>query len=473
MAAAAHSASQAHGAASSGQPEPLPRVCAVHVPGRVKNVDEAVLSIGGSQVVHRAMTNRDGRLRFRLCRRYKFQAPLVMTRRKTANLLLKATRQSDGSWDAQAVGLVDLSFAPEGLADFIFVPGKVLSYGEKPVLGSIEQELQMGRPGGSPYMPPAYFTSVTAPQNYNFENNALLRKHRRMGVTAVVGTQEKRLKRHWVNVQQVKFRDQGPVPDKPPEGIEESLNNADFEILKAVKGLFEERPIWLRQPMEERLGQVGLRSNVNQMQRVLMMTSFLNSDGPWRQSYSRLGYDPRADPAGSRLLQIIDFRDKGLREVKAYFERAQGSGGVGVVTEVDCHFRRPPVNKSQLYQFIDIEDEEIQRLLSSTEPTAQCTERWGWLTLATIDAIRQRMAVKAELIRRSRAMQAAIEGPATLPALLPPPTAPPVKRKQSEDEEPHEEAGEAPRQQKVKRKAGPEPKVKRRAAPKRARPRPG
>ncbi|CAJ1455016.1 unnamed protein product [Effrenium voratum] len=164
---------------------------------------------------------------------------------------------------------------------------------------------------------------------------------------------------------------------------------------------FEQRPLWLRGPMEEQLQLQRLSPNVSTLQKSFMCVSYLWSDGPWRQAYIRLGYDPRKSPE-TRTLQVIDFRDRFLRQQRAYFERLQGTLDQTPVQALDCHFRTPPVNRSQLYQYLDIEDEAVQQLLKSSEVLEECSYKTGWLPQQTLENIRERMAVKAELLRRSR-----------------------------------------------------------------------
>eukprot|EP00435_Cladocopium_sp_Y103_P016072 s3349_g4.t1 len=79
----------------------LPRVSAVEVPGRVKDVEEAVAAVGGRKAVADAIADR-ARLRLRLCRSYQFQAPMPMKRYRTSDLLVKARKKPDGTWDCPA-----------------------------------------------------------------------------------------------------------------------------------------------------------------------------------------------------------------------------------------------------------------------------------------------------------------------------------------------------------------------------------
>eukprot|EP00913_Durusdinium_trenchii_P010234 g9595.t1 len=176
--------------------------------------------------------------------------------------------------------------------------------------------------------------------------------------------------------------------------LADSLREDEKQIVAGLEKLFAERPLWLRGPAEERLKEMGLSANVSTMQKSFICVSYLWSDGPWRQVYIRLGFDPRTDP-GTRFMQVIDFRDRLLKERRAYFERVQGTMDQQPVQALDCHFRTPPVNRSQLYQYLDIEDEATGGILQSSEVLKECSFKTGWLPQQTLDAIRERMAVKA------------------------------------------------------------------------------
>ncbi|CAJ1344925.1 unnamed protein product [Effrenium voratum] len=90
----------------------LPRFSRVEVPGKAKNLEEAVAAVGGRKAVAEALDGQ-GRLRFRLCRQYQFQAPLPMKRHRTSDLLVRAKRKADGTWDCQPVAWVATSFQTE------------------------------------------------------------------------------------------------------------------------------------------------------------------------------------------------------------------------------------------------------------------------------------------------------------------------------------------------------------------------
>jgi len=189
----------------------------------------------------------------------------------------------------------------------------------------------------------------------------------------------------------------------------------DQPICDALQELFAERPIWLRKPLEAQLALRKLKdmASISILQKCLQTVSYLWSDGPWRTSYIRLGYDPR-DPAHAEeasRLQVIDFRDRWFRKQTTYFEAIQEVRSGRAVDarneeDFDVHFRAPPVNRSQLYQVLDIEDTVVKRILALAAHVDQCSPQDGWFEATVIPRIRDRMAVKAEILRRTKAAMA-------------------------------------------------------------------
>ena len=217
------------------------------------------------------------------------------------------------------------------------------------------------------------------PQQYNFEANPC------------VATIEAKLaaKEELGDVSSVaflRFRDNSGPPQQPTQFM---LNQQqqDDELVKRVRDLFESRPIWQRAALEEALGDSS--AGVWRFSHAIRLCSYLFLDGPWRKCYVRFGYDPRTNCEAKRL-QMIDFRDP--------FFKAGGDEAKS--TNVDIHFRRPPSNRSQLYQLCDIEDPGIQALLAGETKQEMADAHTGWLTEAEMDSIRNQMKIKSESMRR-------------------------------------------------------------------------
>jgi len=248
----------------------------------------------------------------------------------------------------------------------------------------------------------------------------LVRKQAIEDFKGMAGTAEAQVIRSWVQVHVVRFQKEPPVPTSPPEGAEEQVRDDEVRLVSSMRELFAERPLWIRAPIEERLQERGFNTNVTSMQKAFQCVSYLWSDGPWRGCYSRLGYDPRKERTEAGRMQVIDFRDRFFRQQRVYFAARQGrAANRSQVSSdaADCHFRRPPTNHSQLYQFVDVEDEVVQHILDTAELLPQASERSGWLPQSALDAIRERMAVKAELMRRAIEIRPMLEAPSTPAAL--------------------------------------------------------
>ena len=85
----------------------------------------------------------------------------------------------------------------------------------------------------------------------------------------------------------------------------------DTPLLARVKKCFEKRKMWTRP---------GIILEVHDilhahwwLQRVLQAVSYSWKNGPFKDAYCVLGYDPREAPEGAAF-QTIDFRDKELNE---------------------------------------------------------------------------------------------------------------------------------------------------------------
>ena len=218
----------------------------------------------------------------------------------------------------------------------------------------------------------------TNPQQYNFECNpsvslieAKLAAKEELGDVSSVAF--------------LRFRDKDAPPEQPTPYM---LNQQqDDELVRKVKELFIARPIWQRAALEEALGDD--KAGVWRLSHAIRLASYLFLDGPWRKCYVRFGYDPRTDSNAKRL-QMIDFRDP--------FLKAGGDDTKG--GNPDIHFRKPPSNRSQLYQLCDIEDPGIQALLAGETKRVSADPHTGWLTDMEIDSIRNQMKIKSESMRR-------------------------------------------------------------------------
>ncbi|KAG1364469.1 general transcription factor 3C polypeptide 5 [Cocos nucifera] len=91
-------------------------------------------------------------------------------------------------------------------------------------------------------------------------------------------------------------------------------DTTEWEWQMAVCKLFEERPIWPRWSLHERLLEDGLDVSENQLKRLLFRAGYYFSTGPFGRFWIRKGYDPRTDPE-SRMQQMLRGNQKVLSKL--------------------------------------------------------------------------------------------------------------------------------------------------------------
>jgi hypothetical protein len=79
-----------------------------------------------------------------------------------------------------------------------------------------------------------------------------------------------------------------------------SKNSAVWDWQMAVCKLFDERPVWPRQSLYERLLDDGVQVSQSQFKRLLFRAGYYFSTGPFGKFWIRKGYDPCKD-AESRI----------------------------------------------------------------------------------------------------------------------------------------------------------------------------
>ncbi|SBT44478.1 general transcription factor 3C polypeptide 5, putative [Plasmodium ovale wallikeri] len=84
------------------------------------------------------------------------------------------------------------------------------------------------------------------------------------------------------------------------------------KLYKRTKALFDIRPIWSREVLVQHLENTSTYC----LKSCFSKICFYFSNGPWRRTYCKYGYDPRKDPS-SYIYQTIDFRDIYYRDKNA------------------------------------------------------------------------------------------------------------------------------------------------------------
>jgi hypothetical protein len=281
-------------------------------------------------------------------------------------LVFRKTKNADGSITTKFLGITKKEIRYMSMGDFVYSPPC---------------------DGVKTHIVGPSISKQTTPVLFNYESNPSMSILEAREAAAVKDEENG-------EVAFLRFKDKRAAPSQPTslslQKAEDDPSNVG-DLVCRISELFMKRPVWQRASLEEALGEENPVSPWK-LASALRQVSYLFLDGPWRKCYVRFGYDPRID-ASSRTLQMIDFRDPYLRNE----DNRQANAG----DKPDIHFRKAPVNRSQLYQMCDIEDPGIQALLSGPCRMMTADPHTGWLTEYEMESIRNQMKIKSESMRRS------------------------------------------------------------------------
>ncbi|XP_020578392.1 transcription factor tau subunit sfc1-like [Phalaenopsis equestris] len=183
---------------------------------------------------------------------------------------------------------------------------------------------------------------------------------------------------------------------KIPEKInwEDKLlkGTTEWKEQMAVAKLFEERPIWPRWSLHERLLDDGLEVTDYLLRRLLFRTGYYFSRGPFGRFWIRKGYDPREDP-DSRIYQKVDFRmPPSLRNLKDV--NANADGRLKHKWKDICKFRVWPSKASNCLQLFELDDDYIHQEIKKPTTMTTCSPLTGWFSEAMLKALRLHVMIR-------------------------------------------------------------------------------
>ncbi|KAM5532733.1 hypothetical protein V8D89_013625 [Ganoderma adspersum] len=247
--------------------------------------------------------------------------------------------------------------------------------------------------------PPPLFSRQGVPQNYNYKANTA--SVETIVVDEDTGEEKKRL------INRMRWKGFGPiavsytdknVPEKPSATVEEQRGQADKKILKRLGELFQERPVWTRAAIFNQFMPLEVRDIINSKY-LLPLVSYVFEDGPWRDTYVRLGYDPRADP-DARLYQRLYFRNINhpivrpsvvtrRQEQRNESAQARFSG----MDERRSHIfdGETVTSETAAFQLCDITDAMLKEMIEADDEDSlreSCNERDGWYTTHALERIK-------------------------------------------------------------------------------------
>ncbi|KAK8583523.1 hypothetical protein V6N13_108876 [Hibiscus sabdariffa] len=163
-----------------------------------------------------------------------------------------------------------------------------------------------------------------------------------------------------------------------------------WEWQMTVSKLFDERPIWPKESITERLLEKGLKFSHVVLKRLLLRVAYYFSNGPFLRFWIRKGYDPRKDP-DSRIYQRTDFR---VPEPLRSYADANAANNLKHKWGHLCSFQVFPYKCQTFLQLFELDDEYIQQEIRKPPKVVTCDSKTGWFSECVLDCLRLRVAVR-------------------------------------------------------------------------------
>uniref|UniRef100_A0A0D9V1P2 Transcription factor IIIC subunit 5 HTH domain-containing protein n=2 Tax=Leersia perrieri TaxID=77586 RepID=A0A0D9V1P2_9ORYZ len=164
-------------------------------------------------------------------------------------------------------------------------------------------------------------------------------------------------------------------------------NSAEWGWQMAVCKMFDERPVWPRQSLYERLIDDGLQISQSQFKRLLFRAGYYFSTGPFGKFWIRRGYDPRKDPE-SRMFQRIDFRmPPELRNLPRKERRPEKWAEM-------CKLEVMPSKSFIFLQLFELKDDFIQAEIRKPSHQSTCSHLTGWFCKPMIKTLRLQLSIR-------------------------------------------------------------------------------
>lgn len=429
---------------------PSNEVFAVHYPGYPSSTSRAIQTLGGSEAILKARSSKSNKLELRFRPEDPYSHPAFGEVRPCNNLLLKISKKKTSQpCDGQSPKLSNQTFKHplHDAADVGNVP-EIHQLESDSVVARKEAEKQKSEDQVN------LFADIVArvSEAYHFDGMADYQH-----VVAVHADVARRKKRNWTEVEEPQFEKGGLIdldeddvmmilpplfaPKDVPENlvlrpsvipsslkkearVEQNISEKDIESglaidfnikeipekvqweefisrdseqwkwQMAVSKLFDERPIWPKSSINDRLLDEGLKFNSIMLKRLLLGIAYYFSSGPFLRFWIRKGYDPRKDPE-SCIYQRTDFRVK--PPLRSYCDS-------NADTELKhrwkdlCAFQVFPTKCSTSLQLFELVDDYIQQEIRKPVKRTTCSLQTGWFSSHVLAAIRRRVEMRFLLV---------------------------------------------------------------------------
>ncbi|KAI8150225.1 RNA polymerase III transcription factor IIIC subunit-domain-containing protein [Fennellomyces sp. T-0311] len=289
----------------------------VEYPGRVKNVQRAIQTLGGEKKIANTLNKDIKTLELKYRPEDPFSHPISGDVISTAAVVLKITKRKkksqpdeEATYKAEAIGTVPRSCRFRAMADFQYlVPkdNKLREFRSSLEKGNVNDILnfnpnEMDKDDKMIQIPPPVFSMRETPFDYGYNQNApvlRVRVRQRDGSYAIKLVN--RFRRSANEICSILFEAE-TVPDSPKFDVS-ILKKDEKAVCDIVAKLFEERPVWTRLGV---MNMVDLKHH-RYLKSALNANAYAFRSGPFRDCWVRYGVDPRKDKK-YYIYQIVNVR---------------------------------------------------------------------------------------------------------------------------------------------------------------------
>ncbi|KAG8159029.1 hypothetical protein KVR01_011472 [Diaporthe batatas] len=342
-------------------------------------------------------------------------------------ILRRKLQDNVDSYQAEAVGVIKHTHRYRGMADFNYSMKNndfMNEFSDKILSGDVSKFRQFAmRPGvdttpKQEIVAPPLMTQISVPYYYMYSQNPYVRVVSTTdgGFEMVNTTSRVKSVGYFIGTQ-----DAIPTGPTGRPRIRDPLFDV---IVKSMRTLLDERPVWTRRSIINRLTDFAydpenpekrFPPNLSQqlLKNAIQYAGYQFKGGPWRDALCRYGYDPRKDPS-SRVYQCLIFRLRRLQvgEMGEMWQelRKRDLSSVKATTDeyTDTHLfnGKNYADDGKVWQVCDITDPLLAKLFADAPVRPVCDiEGSGWFHRGLWAKARAIMKCKMRAIQFGRVLK--------------------------------------------------------------------
>lgn len=343
-------------------PSELQPLVMVEYPGFVKNVDQALTTLGGLDTIDKISKSEKDRLELKFRRADPLAHPaygdrsskkclvLRLRKRKSSTCKTRDTDDEEHNHEISVIGKVQTSYVFETLAEFQWLPMHRTNLVERlkpndldegvelcrtqeslnpeyasilddilPIKNPFDSTLKHFNPDAPLLLLPAIFSRFDTPRDVHqyqpkFRSKEMRDEFDRQQKNFIIGrTRKKRSTMTYL----LNFGDS--VPLEAPEKLikeREALSNYEHSLVPRLRECFSRQKVWSKAAIC-----FELNCTLQDVKYTLPLVSYHWLNGPFRTMWCEYGYDPHIDKT-SKTLQTLDFRIKNPLDQQEYSRRS-------------------------------------------------------------------------------------------------------------------------------------------------------